>query len=80
MLAFSINIVLVKTVLTVTPNSVKEIQLTNLNSNLNTYYFTKSLKIVISRNGTSYIEWRHNKNKQPKFYKFICKTLGMMKI
>ena len=56
MLAFSINIVLVKTVLTVTPNSVKEIQLTNLNSNLNTYYFTKSLKIVISRNGTSYIE------------------------
>jgi len=43
-------------VLTVTPNGVKETQLTNLNLNLNKRYFTKSLKIFINRNGTSYIE------------------------
>jgi hypothetical protein len=50
-------------VLTVTPNGVKETQLTNLNLNLNKRYFTKSLKIFINRNGTSYIEWRQQKQR-----------------
>jgi len=53
-------------VLTVTTNGVQETPLTNLN--LNKRWFTKSLKIFIfTRNGTSYIEWRHNKNKEFKF-------------